>query len=349
MILISDSTTADLEQMAAQHFAFLNPIVLPKPGQLQGDYAPGSLIGRIRSSRLDAIAINATRQVAFWDYLMANHQSVLYDLITGRPKRLKQLIKDIHRLFPISMFCSGQTYDSSTLTNFGQKVKHTFSYKTKYRNQQECVENFINIKFGYCPYCNLLPVDVTGYPVNGSSQEKLQALHQLDHFYPQSRHPYLAVSFFNLIPGCSPCNAQLKLEKRFDIDTHFNPFHNRLDDEFEFRSSTLIPQNLTELTFTAVLKPGRNYSDKALNDFNLMDRYTRNHQLPVYNMINYLRLHGPAILASQMRQIPGLYVNQLEAHENLLRATGVPVLQNEILKYPLGKLKRDICAKMQML
>jgi hypothetical protein len=344
MIKISDHTSADLDNLAAAHFSFLNPIVL----QPIAGYANNSLIGRIRKARTVSLGRKFRRQVAFWDYLLANNQAVLYDLITGRPARLKQLIGEIALQFPRSMFCKSQTYEDSTLTPFGQKIKTVFNYARKYRNTNECVLNFNQFNLSYCTYCNAAPVEVTSYPLNGPITE-WQALHQLDHFYPQSRHPYLAQSFFNLIPGCSPCNAQLKLEKDFDIDTHFNPFHNRLDDEFEFIVNTLTPADETQLDFSAMPRAGSVYSDQSLIDFRLMNRYNLNHKRIIYKMINYMRFHGPAIVISQMRQMPGLYANPLQAHEAKLEAMGVPLTQAEISHYPLGKLKRDICLRMQML
>jgi hypothetical protein len=30
---------------------------------------------------------------------------------------------------------------------------------------------------------------------------------EIDHFYPKDKYPFLAVSFFNLIPSCLTCNG----------------------------------------------------------------------------------------------------------------------------------------------
>lgn len=49
-----------------------------------------------------------------------------------------------------------------------------------------------------CPYCNRM------YTTTLYGKKRVRP--DFDHFYPQSRYPYLAVSLFNLIPSCNICN-----------------------------------------------------------------------------------------------------------------------------------------------
>jgi len=70
-----------------------------------------------------------------------------------------------------------------------------------------------------CPYCNrnytFLVNDETG---------KLRP--EIDHFYPKSIYPFLAMSFFNLIPSCSICNH-----------TKSNIVKENLDNPYDIRNS----------------------------------------------------------------------------------------------------------------
>ncbi len=50
-----------------------------------------------------------------------------------------------------------------------------------------------------CPYCNR---NYTFTVVNKDGKMRPQ----IDHFYPKSKYPFLAMSFFNLIPSCPSCN-----------------------------------------------------------------------------------------------------------------------------------------------
>lgn len=53
-----------------------------------------------------------------------------------------------------------------------------------------------------CPYCNR-----TYIPLISWATDKSAIKGQLDHFYPKDTYPYLAISFYNLIPSCTYCNG----------------------------------------------------------------------------------------------------------------------------------------------
>lgn len=174
-----------------------------------------------------------------------------------------------------------------------------------------------------------------------------QALHHTDHFYPQSRHPYLSLSFFNLIPGCSVCNSHLKKEKQFDIDTHFNPFHKRLDDHIVFQLTNLIVENQDDIRITYQVING--HPDNAVADFQLIKRYEASHKHDVYILMKSLIYHSPKIRASILDQFRALFVNLIVTKERLLEVNRVPCESKDINFYQLGKLKRDICKQLGVL
>ncbi|MEA2018917.1 MAG: hypothetical protein U9N59_10760 [Campylobacterota bacterium] len=53
-----------------------------------------------------------------------------------------------------------------------------------------------------CHYCNRNYISYLRKDVNGKKQTRPQ----LDHFYPKAIYPFLACSFYNLIPCCTTCN-----------------------------------------------------------------------------------------------------------------------------------------------
>lgn len=57
-----------------------------------------------------------------------------------------------------------------------------------------------------CPYCNIL------YTYN----RKKSVTAQLDHFFPKSEYPILALCFYNLVPSCSACN-QIKRDDTWEM------------------------------------------------------------------------------------------------------------------------------------
>lgn len=58
-----------------------------------------------------------------------------------------------------------------------------------------------------CPYCHLHHVNY--HMPSGKKGFSLRP--PLDHYFPRSNYPYLAVSLSNLIPCCSQCNSGVKL------------------------------------------------------------------------------------------------------------------------------------------
>ncbi len=73
-----------------------------------------------------------------------------------------------------------------------------------------------------CPYCNRQYV----FTVQSG---KVRA--QLDHYYPKSRYPYLALSLYNMIPCCSICNRT-----KSSLDTYASPILYPYDEEYGYRA-----------------------------------------------------------------------------------------------------------------
>lgn len=79
-----------------------------------------------------------------------------------------------------------------------------------------------------CPYCNH---NFILYDSREDGQVKLNTA-QLDHYYPKSKYPILAASFFNLIPSCPNCNLV-----KSDKPLLFSPYNSELshNEIMEFR------------------------------------------------------------------------------------------------------------------
>ena len=106
--------------------------------------------------------------------------------------------------------------------------------------------NNSSIKIGYwltqrlgvntCPYCNRSPIH-TVFDSLESNKELIRPT--LDHFYPKSKNPFLALSFYNLIPSCYYCNSSLKGKTDMDESTHLNPYIDGFGDDAKFSASLL--------------------------------------------------------------------------------------------------------------
>lgn len=56
-----------------------------------------------------------------------------------------------------------------------------------------------------CVYCNEKSV-APGSRIDKDGNVEHMTRYQIDHFYPQSKYPYLSTSFYNLQPSCDTCN-----------------------------------------------------------------------------------------------------------------------------------------------
>ncbi len=82
-----------------------------------------------------------------------------------------------------------------------------------------------------CPYCN-------GNFTFTIKNKRMKSRPQFDHFLNKDRYPYLALSFYNLIPSCALCNSgALKGKKPFSIYTHLHPFVDNIEGLYEFRTN----------------------------------------------------------------------------------------------------------------
>jgi uncharacterized protein (TIGR02646 family) len=63
-------------------------------------------------------------------------------------------------------------------------------------------------KIRVCPYCGLTIIE----PSDNRTK------HQIDHFFPKGKYPFLALSYYNLIPSCDKCNESPNKGQRDPIE-----------------------------------------------------------------------------------------------------------------------------------
>lgn len=176
------------------------------------------------------------------------------------------------------------------------ECKNIFKYKqlnviSKELNPAYWLQSQLCVKV--CPYCNRV------YTTTLYGKKRVRP--DFDHFYPQSRYPYFAVSLFNLIPSCNVCNkakfdyAEIKdgFEKKVGKKTYkrqrksiiypYDESYNELQKNISFRvlpdkkyQEVLVGQSDE---FTVELRPTK-YSEKlefknsVLTKTELNERFT---------------------------------------------------------------------------
>lgn len=90
-------------------------------------------------------------------------------------------------------------------------------------NQYKSVRNeylpqiLSDLNLNVCPYCNRHYI----YTVDNGKRVSAQ----FDHFYCKTKYPYLALSFYNLIPCCPTCN-----KAKGELQIKINPYVEGFDD-----------------------------------------------------------------------------------------------------------------------
>jgi hypothetical protein len=135
-------------------------------------------------------------------YLINIIQS-LDNLLTAKPTQMLEFKNEFERIIPVNNMDG----------KFAAKIICALKYG-ELRNNKECLKIIQNLNIKACPYCNANLTIVLEYPYKitrkglfkkGEIKER-KGNFDLDHFYPKLKHPYLGISFFNLIPCCSNCN-----------------------------------------------------------------------------------------------------------------------------------------------
>lgn len=208
-------------------------------------------------------------------------------------------------------------------------------------NKQDFI---LDIGLETCPYCNR---NYTYIVEDGTVKP------QVDHFFPKSQYPFLAISYYNLIPSCSTCNGlQVKGEKdplMFDSrnktqvidEILINPYLINLKD-FEFSYSIRTPYVLSKNYIEINLKVLAN----GYNEIFKLDELYKMHADHVEELIQKARIKHP--LSYRKMLDTQFKTNLMNLPKSLYYrvVVGNYIFDDELHKRPLSKLYRDIALQL---
>ena len=183
-----------------------------------------------------------------------------------------------------------------------------------------------------CPYCNRNYTFIVNEK-NG----KLRA--EIDHFYPKSIYPFLAMSFYNLIPSCSICNHTKKDKDSYKIGL-VNPYEYKADD--------------FKLTYTPSLIEFSNVKAKKYNFDNFEIEFKKeNKNIEVFKLEELYKQHKDIVLELLIKKAyyPKSYIEELKgfgfSEDEVYRYLVCNYKKEEDLhKRPLSKLIKDISEEL---
>lgn len=167
----------------------------------------------------------------------------------------------------------------------------------------------------YCPYCNAENVAVAQLPQYGQDKVPKLIAPALDHYFPQWRYPFLAISLYNLVPSCTRCNSVMKGAHIVNPRQEINPYRHSIARRFEFEteiyklrvfSGNPHEQDVSVSAHALSLgggrsdTPARNY----LKHFRLSDIYNWSYKREILDRIIALGRYSNRFITDRNRFLP---------------------------------------------
>lgn len=275
----------------------------------------------------------AKRHRSFMEYLLSENK--LKDIITASPSGFKNIIDDVENILTDEDYKEWTNKKTKHPSFSDLLINHIFKY-ANYRNTLFCSSLYISLNFVHatCPFCNEYPVKIIERKNRLGGKPTLHF--DLDHFYPQHRYPYLALSFYNHIPSCKYCNSLHKGGKLFTVDSHIHPWERNFDEFYSFSYShgALLGRKVDDVK---IIKNSV-FNDSLCSDLELEERYKTN--------IEYARINGlVSILADYgyfIEDNSACYGGDVNRLKERIADFGLVFSGNQILERPWSKMQRDL-------
>jgi len=268
------------------------------------------------------------------EYLL--NEKELKNLLSANTQQLQLYIKYFEQKFPTSIGIENQKEEDwaelyevlrnklfeNEYNNWGQRTREYGAY-----------EFVTTLDLKSCPYCNR---NYTFTVVNANGKMRPE----IDHFYPKSKYPFLAMSFFNLIPSCPNCNHT----KKDKLDAILSPYDIK-EDDFSF---TYKPKNVD---FTNLTTQKYNFDSFEI------ELQGKKENIELFKLQELYRQHKDIVVELLVKKAyyPQTYIEELEnsfgfSKDEIYRyLVSNYINENELHKRPLSKLTKDIAKELQLL
>ncbi len=253
-------------------------------------------------------------------------ENELKKLLLAKPNELVQVIEFFEKYFKKTR------YKKEYLNKVLYRIFVDYGYDKI--NKLDFIDS-IGLKT--CPYCNR---NYT-FTINKNGSIKPE----IDHLYPKSLYPYLACSYFNLIPSCPTCNGFGAKEAKdtFHVYPISNPYTIKSID-FQF---SITPQNID---FINVEKEQYNFDSFEI------ELYGNPANLDVFHLEELYMQHKDIVLELLIKKAyyPESYIEELYSFgfskDEIYRYLFANYKQEkELHKRPLSKLIKDIVEELELL
>lgn len=285
------------------------------------------------------------------------------ELITSKPAELisihNQLILLLDSQFSINDYNNyiifkskpkeSRTSDEQNLIDYYEpvikEVKKVFNYNEFISSHKKTSYNLAQIlNRNTCTYCNriyTITVNKKSKKTNKYNDKGRITRPQFDHWFSKNKYPFLALSFFNLIPSCSICNASLKGDADFDISTHIHPYiDNPINDfKFSFRFKDVYESNV-------IIKAIANSKiATSLAEFKIEEVYDAHSNLELKDLLELKFKYSEDYLDTLFNEtFKSMDISEKEAYRLTF---GAEYDELNFHKRPFSKFKKDIIEELR--
>lgn len=257
-----------------------------------------------------------------------NNKETIQFLMSAQPKVLRRSIKYISDKYPVFHNKNSNIYKilSNVFISNGYDKINKFKF-------------IKDIGLKSCVYCNRSYI----FTINKNKNLKPE----IDHFYPKSTYPYLAISYYNLIPSCPTCNGfGAKGQKDSYKDNLKNPYEINSDDfkfTFDIESIDIIDDKIDEDSINIKLKK----YEKANNDYFKLDNLYKEHKNIVVELYQKLyQENTKEYFQALSNSLEDIKLDENEIHKLI---TGGYKTDEDLHKRPLSKFIKDISEELKLL
>lgn len=234
----------------------------------------------------------------------------------------------------------------------GRKISYDGNEKKFYEHVQDCMR-YTSIRSGLlryymqqqmvkcCVYCNAQYAVTTDEFIDEDGTTKRIGTYQFDHFYPESKYPYLCTSFFNLQPSCPTCN-----DSKNKRDAKFNLYTTKAENIEAFRFDLHPAKKLEEYTkddmsslYVELNSDDADLLSNHLQLFHINQIYAQ-HTDVLQRLIVILKNNRPSYTQALTEGLEELFPNGVEDPEYFF--FGYYMKPEHIHYQPLSKMVQDV-------
>lgn len=276
----------------------------------------------------------------------------VYDSYTESERRMGKIFSGYRR-------ADLNDYFKALHTKKGRRSSLQLTLLSKYQTKMETLakvmgyeEVFGDRKMAYavtewkgakvCTYCNR---DYIFTISTGKRKKDKIARPELDHWYPKSKYPLLALNYYNLIPSCSICNSSVKGNADFDVTTHIHPYlQKKFNPGFKFRYTPTAPQ-WEQVTLDVQQVTQRELT--MLDAFKIKEVYNCHADLEAKELYELTQRHGARYVKDLLKLLGDDYGKSEQEVYRMVFGTELDA--RYFGNRPMSKFKHDLLEQMMVL